>query len=524
MAANLFKLVGSIYVDTDKANDSLSKTDKKAEGVGNKLAGAGKKAAAFAGAAVAATGAVVAGMKEQADATAAAADEIDKGSQKMGVSAEQYQKLSYAAELSGTSIGTLQKATQQLQKAGSDLDISGALDQLYAIEDADERAAAAHEMFGDKIANELAPMLNSGKDGFEAMTAEAEKLGLVMSDDAVKAGASYNDTMTALNKSMDALKNTLGTAMIPIFQTVADIILDNMPLIQDMMRQLAPILADMLKELAPMIGDLMPLIIEILPTVIDLAKAVIPPVMEIAKTVLPYLINVLNSFMPVIQGIIDFITGVFSGDWEKAWNGIVNIFSGIWDTMKAIFTKPINFIIDKLNEFIKYLNNIQIPDWVPGVGGKGLNLQPIPKLARGISRVPRDNYPALLHEGERVLTREEAEDYSRYGKDQFKVVAGDVCNAEGNALGYGTDIWGITMMIYDALQAYRQDFFGAFYHDYKIGPYIGDIHKFTILIDQDLAVVMDELKEIKEYLKGGKMKSKVEVTNTREIAKAVSGT
>lgn len=485
MAANLFKLVGSIYVDTDKANESLSKTDQKAEGVGNKLAGAGKKAAALGGAVAAAAGVAIGAMKNQADATAEAADAIDKGSQKMGIGAEEYQKLSYAAELSGTSIDTLQKATQKLQKDGADFDITGALDQLYAIEDADARAAAAHEMFGDKVANELAPMLNAGKDGFEAMTSEAERLGLVMSDDAVKAGASYDDTMTALNKSMDALKNTMGTAMIPIFQTVADIILDNMPLIQSMMKELAPILADMLKELAPMIGDLMPLIIQMLPTVIDLAKSVIPPVLEVAKVVLPYLIDVLNTFMPVIQNIIDFISNVFSGEWSAAWENIVNIFSGIWETMKAIFTKPINWIIDKLNDFIKYVNKIKIPDWVPGVGGKGLNIQPIPKLRSGLQRVPRDDYPAMLHKNERVLTAEEAATYNAM-----------------EATGFNLD---------EVLSKYMT----------PLTSYASETDQFAQLIDQDLGAVINRLKKIEELLTSGKIKGKAEISNVRELVSAL---
>lgn len=417
MAASLFKLVGSIYVDADKANESLAKTDAKAEGVGSKLASAGKKAAVFGGAVAAAAGVAIKGMKDQADATAAAADEIDKGSQKMGISAEDYQKLAYAAELSGTSIGTLQKATQKLQSEGMNIDVTQALDSLYAIEDADERAAAAHEMFGDKVANELAPMLNAGKEGFEAMTAEAENLGLVMSDDAVKAGASYNDTMTALNESMDALKNTLGTAMIPIFQTIADIILQNMPQIQQMMNDLAPILADMLKDLAPMVADLMPLIIDLLPTIIDLAKAVIPPILEVAEKVLPYLIDVINTFLPVIENIIDFITNVFTGNWKAAWENIKNIFFGIVESLKTIFITPINWIIDKLNKFIQYVNKIQIPDWVPGLGGKGLNIPQIPKLAVGIDYVPTDNYPAILHKGEQVLTAREAFEYKQHNND-----------------------------------------------------------------------------------------------------------
>lgn len=92
-----------------------------------------------------------------------------------------------------------------------------------------------------------------------------------------------------------------------------------------------------------------------------------------------------NDIKGVFQGVIDFITGVFTGNWERAWNGVVNIFRNIWDGMKAIFAAPINWIIDGLNFFIRQLNRIRIPDWVPGVGGKGINIEEIQhiQLARG---------------------------------------------------------------------------------------------------------------------------------------------
>lgn len=423
MALDLFKLVGSIYVDADKANESLSKTDEKAEGVGSKLAKAGGAAAAFGAAAVAATGTAVKALKSQADATAQAADAVDKGSQKMGVSAETYQKLSYAADLSGTSINTLQAATKKLQASGSDLDISGALDQLYAIEDADARAAAAHEMFGDKIANELAPMLNAGKEGFTAMTDEAERLGMVMSDDAVKNGAAYTDAMDALNGSIDAVKNTIGNAAIPIFTTMAKILTDNMPLIQDIIQQMVPIVQQFLESLIPIIEALLPSVISMLPSIIKLLDAVLPLLVMVTENVLPYLVKIIESLIPVIENVVNFITSVFAGDWQSAWDSIVGIFSSVWETMKAIFTEPINFIIDGLNKFITYLNKIQIPDWVPGVGGKGLNLPQIPKLKVGIDYVPSDNYPALLHKGEQVLTAEEAVRYKNSGAGSDQLAA-----------------------------------------------------------------------------------------------------
>jgi phage-related protein len=90
-----------------------------------------------------------------------------------------------------------------------------------------------------------------------------------------------------------------------------------------------------------------------------------------------------EGFMGVLKGIITFVTGVFSGDWKKAWEGVVKIFGTVFNGIKEAFKIPINWIIDGINSFIKGLNKLKIPDWVPGVGGKSMNLPTIPKLEQG---------------------------------------------------------------------------------------------------------------------------------------------
>ena len=92
---------------------------------------------------------------------------------------------------------------------------------------------------------------------------------------------------------------------------------------------------------------------------------------------------IIESVTGILKGIIDFITGVFSGNWEKAWNGVKDIFSNIVSGLGNIIKAPINFIIDTINGLIRGLNNIKVPDWVPGIGGKGINIPQIPKLAKG---------------------------------------------------------------------------------------------------------------------------------------------
>lgn len=90
-----------------------------------------------------------------------------------------------------------------------------------------------------------------------------------------------------------------------------------------------------------------------------------------------------KSLKPVFNGIIDFINGVFTGNWDKAWNGLKDIFKGVFQGMITLAKAPLRQIISAVNGFIKGINKIKIPNWVPGVGGKGINIPLIPELATG---------------------------------------------------------------------------------------------------------------------------------------------
>lgn len=83
------------------------------------------------------------------------------------------------------------------------------------------------------------------------------------------------------------------------------------------------------------------------------------------------------------DGVITFIRNVFTGNWRNAWNGVKAAMKGVVDTFVNIVKAPINTIIDLINGFIRGINRVQVPSWVPGVGGRGINIPQIPKLARG---------------------------------------------------------------------------------------------------------------------------------------------
>lgn len=100
-----------------------------------------------------------------------------------------------------------------------------------------------------------------------------------------------------------------------------------------------------------------------------------------------FISDIVSSITRVLTGLIKFITGVFTGDWKKAWTGVKDIFKGIFDMLKSIVTTPINRIIDVLNGLIAGINKIKfdVPDWVPVIGGKkfGFDIPKIQKFENG---------------------------------------------------------------------------------------------------------------------------------------------
>lgn len=132
--------------------------------------------------------------------------------------------------------------------------------------------------------------------------------------------------------------------------------------------------------------------------------------------------QIVEGITGIIDGIVTFITGVFSGDWEKAWDGITEIFSGVESTMKGIINSILgaveslaNGVIDAVNFMIRALNTLQfdIPDWVPEFGGKSFGFSikeipnvSIPRLAEGAYVRPNTPQLAMIgdnrHQGEIV--------------------------------------------------------------------------------------------------------------------------
>lgn len=113
----------------------------------------------------------------------------------------------------------------------------------------------------------------------------------------------------------------------------------------------------------------------------------------------------LDTVITVLGGVVDFIAGVFTGDWERAWDGVKKVFTGIWNGIVGTLEAALNLIIRGINWLVRQLNKVafNVPDWVPAIGGKtfGFNVNQIgeisiPRLATGAVIPPNREFLSVL--------------------------------------------------------------------------------------------------------------------------------
>lgn len=189
---------------------------------------------------------------------------------------------------------------------------------------------------------------------------------------------------------IEPLAEILGAVLPPLIEVLDALIQPLMELIE----QLLPPLTELLHGLTPVFDALAPLI----QTLADLFGGVLSGALEL---VMP----ILDELMKILDGLITFISGVFSGDWEKAWDGIVEVFRGIFNLIPSIIEGVLNGGISLINNIIKGINKLTGVVGIP-------EIPLIPKLeiprfhAGGIVDFEAGGEGlALLKDGEMVLTQ-----------------------------------------------------------------------------------------------------------------------
>lgn len=153
--------------------------------------------------------------------------------------------------------------------------------------------------------------------------------------------------------------------------------------------------------------------------IIEFVRGLFNGLIDGAKEILG---NLLDAVKQIFGGIVKFVSGVFTGDWDKAWEGVKDVFKGVWNGIVGFLEGAINIIIRGINWLISQMNKIRfdVPEWVPGIGGKtlGVNIPSIkeveiPRLATGAVIPPNREFMAVLGDQKRGYNIEAPEDLIR---------------------------------------------------------------------------------------------------------------
>lgn len=297
-----------------------------------------------------ATAAVISASGE----VAAYGDEIDKNSQKMGVSSKFYQEWDAVLQHSGTSMGSMsatfkklatasQNATDAQKEAFEALGMSmqdvqsmsaedlfkNVVAGLQDMEEGTERTALATELLG-KGAMELGPLLNTSAEDTQAMIDTVNELGGVMSEEAVKAAAGYQDALQDMTTAMSGLKNNM--------------IAEFLPGMTEVMNGLAGFIAGdegSLDAVSNGINDLLNNVSDMFPQFIELAMSIITGIADAIITNLP---SLMETGTQIIIELAKYVIEALPNLIESAFQVVITIAQGIIQALPELLPTIIDVI------------------------------------------------------------------------------------------------------------------------------------------------------------------------------------
>lgn len=410
----IFRLFGSIFIDTTEADKSLSKTDSKAkklqDTLGKAVTGAAKMATGVA-ASISAAGAAVFAF---ADNVASVGDTIDKQSQKLGLSAKGYQEWEAVLGHCGASIDSFKggmktltsaittgsksqvaafKAVglsmEQVQSMSREDVLNAVITGLQGMDESAERTSIATTLLG-KAAGELGPLLNTSAEDTAAMKQAVNELGGVMSDEGVAASAAFKDALQDLTTIGTGLKNALGTQVLPY-------VTEAMTALTDGFRQDG--IAGMERAAADIVGGFTAKFAEKIPDIAAQATSA-------AQNFAAYL----QDNMPLIV--------------ECGGQIITNLANGIFDASPSIAEAGIQTVATLVAEIWSHADDILTT---------GADL--LGKLIGGLISVLGDLIDAADEIASAIVTKIMSTDWVQVGKDIVSGIARGIQNALPNLTG-----------------------------------------------------------------------------------------
>ena len=362
--------------EAEKFGDDISDAADTADDAGGKFEKLGsivKGVAVGIGIAIAAIGtaAVTAGKKlyDMANDAAAAGDEIDKASQRVGFSKEAYQEWDYVLSQNGASIDTLDNGMKKLNNTvddainGSDAaakrferlgismdDLQGKSREeifemtvrgLQGMTNESERAAVANDLLGSSSV-ELSALLNQTAEGTDELRQKAHELGLVMSDDAVNAAVKYTDAMDNFTRIFQAVKNNIASELLPGFTMILDGLTGLITGQEGASEKLKQGAEETVRQISV-----------ILPRILDVVTGLISAIAEVAPDLVMALVNgiienlptlitaAMNIIMTLVGGIIETLPQVTEGALQL----VLALVSGIVENLPSLVEAALVMVI-----------------------------------------------------------------------------------------------------------------------------------------------------------------------------------
>ena len=375
--------------------------EKSGKRFGESLAKGLKATAAVIGAAMTAAtaGAIATGKAfiNAANSTAQYGDNIDKMSQKMGISTKAYQEWDFVMQHCGTSIESLKPSMKTLANAavkGSDAfdklgisqqDIANmsqeelfgkTISALQNVKNETERTALASKLLG-KGATELGALFNMSADETDALKQQVHDLGGVMSDDAIKAAANYQDEMQNMKTALTGVKNNIMSQFLPGISSVMtglskvfsgnggveeiraglQSVISN---IQKMAPQFMSIATTLINSLisgfAPMLPSLVSSIFSVMTQAIVTVSSMIPQLMPVIISGIQGALSAVMQALPIIidgltQLVMSIVTWLSSGDnVSKMVSGLVALVSQIADSISMVLPVLLPAIVEVISQ------------------------------------------------------------------------------------------------------------------------------------------------------------------------------
>lgn len=438
MSNIVMALMATLGIDTSAFDKGLGDSEKKANDFGGSL----KKGLAVGGKAAVAgitalTTATVAGgtaLVKGVSSVASYADEVDKMSQKMGISAEAYQEWDAVLQHSGTSISSMAMGMQTLQKNAVDSAdkfealgltqeqvakmsteelFSATIKGLQDMGEGADRTALASDLLG-RSSKELGALLNTSSEDTQKMIDTVHELGGVMSDDAVKAGATFQDNLQDMNTSLTGLKNNMLGQLLPASSTVmagltkvftgdaqtgleeinsgvSDFANNITTMLPNLMSIGGTILSALINSLAENSGELVSSAVFLLQTLLSALIENAPILMQAALLMLQELGNTLITLAPMLlESAISIVTMLASFLAENVDSMIPSIVQLIL-SLAEILTRP-----DVLVPLIESAGDIVIAI-IKGIGQTvPVLIQYIPTIIENVARSLIGAVPVLV--------------------------------------------------------------------------------------------------------------------------------